>query len=98
VISPRSSASEIEQCRRILIARAEFERSAMREATDDLQNASDRLARIAVAGIRLVRRYWLPMGALVAGGIFKRARPLLRAVQTGITVWQTVRLLRNARH
>jgi hypothetical protein len=69
----------------------------MRETTKELQDAGDRFARIAAAGIRLVRRYWLPAGALLGGMLFKRVRPLLRAAQTGLAVWQTVRLLRDAR-
>ena len=93
-----SNAAELERCRRILIARAEFEREAMQEATQDLQIASDRIARIAIVTIRLVRRFWLPLGVLAVGSVFKRARPMLRAAQTGLTLWQTVRMLRNVRH
>jgi len=93
---PRS-AIELERCRRVLIARAELEREAMRDATEDLQVATDKIARIATIGISLARRYWLPAGALMIGMLFKRARPVLRAAQTGLAVWQTVRMLRNAR-
>lgn len=92
-----SNSAELARCRRILTARAQFERHAMREATEDLQEAGERLARIAIVGIRLARRYWLPVGALLIGGMFKRARPVLRAAQTGLALWQTVRLLRTAR-
>jgi hypothetical protein len=81
----------------VLIARAELERAAMRGATEDLQNATERIARIATFGIGLVRRYWLPVGILVAGGLFKRTRPVLRMAQIGFAIWQTARLLRNAR-
>lgn len=97
VISPRSSAAELEHYRRLLAARAELERDAMRAATEDLQRASDRIARIAIVGVRLVRRYWLPAGVLVAGAVFKRARPVFRMARTGLAIWQTVQLLRNAR-
>jgi hypothetical protein len=97
VVSLRDSASELERCRRALIARAELERHAMRHATQDLQIATDRIARIAVVGVRLLRRYWLPVGVLVAGGLFKRARPVLRLARTGLAIWQTVQLVRSAR-
>jgi len=97
VISPRSSAAELERYRRLLAARAELERDAMRAATEDLQLASDRIARIAIVGVRLVRHYWLPASVLVAGVLFKRARSMLRMARTGLVIWQTVRLLRNAR-
>jgi hypothetical protein len=97
VVSPRDSAGELERCRRILIARAELERHAMRDATQDLQIATDRIARIVVVGVRLLRRYWLPVGMLVAGGVFKRVRPVLRLAQTGLAIWQTVRLVRSPR-
>jgi hypothetical protein len=91
----RSSAAGLKASRELLIARASLERAAMRSATQDLQIASERIARIAVVGISLVRRYWLPAGLLVAGGMFKRARPFLRMARTGLAVWQTVRLLRR---
>lgn len=97
VVSPRDSAGELERCRRVLIARAELERRAMRDATQDLQIATDRIARIAVVGVRLLRRYWLPVGVLVVGGLSRRARPALRMAQTGLAIWQTMRLVRNAR-
>lgn len=97
VISPRSSAAELEQYRRLLIARAQRERDAMREATEDLQLATDRIARIAIIGVGLARRYWLPASVLVAGALFKRARPMFRMARTGLVIWQTVQLLRSAR-
>ena len=92
-----TGAADLERCRRVLIARAELERLAMRDATEELQIASDRIARIATMGISLARRYWLPVGLLLAGGLFKRARPVLRMARTGLALWQTARLLRNAR-
>jgi hypothetical protein len=81
----------------MLVARAADERQAMRDATAELQAATERCARIAVIGMRLVRRYWLPVGVLAASGLLKRARPILRAAQTGLVLWQTVRMLRNVR-
>jgi hypothetical protein len=97
VISLRSSAAELERHRRLLTARAELERDAIRVATEDLQRASDRIARIAIVGVRLVRRYWLPASVLVAGALFKHARPILRMARTGLVIWQSVQLLRNTR-
>jgi hypothetical protein len=91
----RNSAADLEASRELLIARAGLERAAMRAATQDLQVASERVARIALVGISLVRRYWLPAGLLLAGGMFKRVRPFLRMARTGLAVWQTVRLLRR---
>ena len=97
VISPRSSAAELERHRRMLVACAELERDDMLAATEDLQLASNRIARIAIVGVWLVRHYWLPASVLVAGALFKRARPMLRMARTGLVIWQTVQLLRNAR-
>ena len=97
VINARRSTVELERYRRLLAARAERERDAMQAATKDLQLASDRIARIAIVGVRLVRRYWLPTSVLVAGALFKRARPMLRMARTGLVIWQAVQLLRNAR-
>jgi hypothetical protein len=91
----RNSAANLKARREMLIARAALERSAIRDATQDLQIASERIARIALVGASLVRRYWLPAGLLVAGGLFKRVRPFLRVARTGLAVWQTVRLLRR---
>jgi hypothetical protein len=91
----RSSAADLRVSREMLVARAALERAAIRDATQDLQIASERIARIAVGGISLLRRYWLPAGLLLAGGVFKRARPFLRMARTGLAVWQTVRLLRR---
>jgi hypothetical protein len=97
MVSLGTSSAELARCRRVLTARAQLERHAMQDATEDLQAASDRFAHIAIVGIRLVRRYWLPVGVLLVGGMFKRARPVLRAARTGLALWQTVRLVRNAR-
>ena len=91
----RSSAADLRASRELLIARAALERAAIREATQDLQIASERIARIAVVGISLLRRYWLPAGLLLAGGMFRRARPFLKMARTGLAVWQAVRLLRR---
>ena len=96
MVSLRAGSGELERARQALIARAALERHAMGEATQDLQIATDRIARFAIIGIRLVRRYWLPAGLLLAGGLFKRTRPVLRLARTGLALWQTVRLLRNA--
>lgn len=93
----RSSAADLKACRELLIARAALERVAIRDATQDLQIASERIARIVVVGVALVRRFWLPLGVLLAGGLFKRARPFLRMARTGLAVWQAVRMLRAAR-
>jgi hypothetical protein len=91
------SATDLKASRETLVARAALERAAMRDATQDLQIASERIARIAVVGVTLVRRYWLPITVLLAGGLFKRTRPFLKMARTGLAVWQTVRLLRAAR-
>jgi hypothetical protein len=91
----RSSAADLKASRELLIARATLERAAIRDATHDLQIASERIARIAIVGVTLVRRYWLPVGLLLAGGLFKRTRPFLRMARTGLAVWQAVRLLRR---
>jgi hypothetical protein len=97
MISVRANAAELKRCREALVARAALERVAMRDATQDLQVAGERIARTVVTGIALVRRYWLPAGILLAVGLFKRTRPVLRAARTGLVVWQTVKLLRAAR-
>jgi hypothetical protein len=94
-VAARSSAADLRASREILIARAALERAAISDATQDLQIASERIVRIAVVGISLLRRYWLPAGLLLAGGMFKRARPFLKAARTALAVWQTVRLLRR---
>ena len=93
----RVTAAELRRNRDLLIARAGLEREAMRDATQDFQIASERIARIAVTGITLVRRYWLPASLLLAGGLFKRARPVLRMARTALTVWQAAKLLRAPR-
>ena len=90
-----NSATDLKASREVLIARATLERAAIRDATHDLQIASERIARIAVVGVTLVRRYWLPVGVLLAGGLFKRTRPFLKMARTGLAVWQAVRLLRR---
>jgi hypothetical protein len=97
VASTRASAAELKRCREVLIARAELERQVLRDATQDLQVASDRVARMAIVGATLARRYWVPATVLLAGGLFGRARPVLRMARTGLAVWQTVKLLRAAR-
>jgi hypothetical protein len=97
MVSFRAGAGELERCRRALTARAERERLAMREATEDLQDASDRLVHLAVTGVRLVRQFWLPASALAAGALFKRVRPVLRAARTALALWQMMRLLRDGR-
>ena len=94
--NPGSSTAGLERRRRLLSERAELERNAMRAATEDLQRASDRIARIAIIGVRL-SRYWLPALVLVAGALLKRTGPMLRMARTGLVIWQTVVLLRNAR-
>ena len=91
----RNSVADLAASREQLIARAALERAAIRDATHDLQIASERIARIAIVGVTLVRRYWLPVGLLLAGGLFKRTRPFLKMARTGLAVWQTVRLLRR---
>jgi hypothetical protein len=91
----RNSATDLRASREMLIARAALERAAISDATHDLQIASERIARIARVGVAFVRRYWLPAGLLLAGGMFKRARPFLRMARTGLAVWQTVRMLRR---
>ena len=90
-----NSAADLKASREILIARATLERAAIRDATHDLQIASERIVRIAVVGLTLVRRYWLPVGVLLAGGLFRRTRPFLKMARTGLAVWQAVRLLRR---
>lgn len=94
-VAARNGTADLKARREILIARAALERAAMRDATQDLQIASERIARIALAGVTLMRRYWLPAGLLLAGSLFKRARPTLKMARTGLAVWQTVRLLRR---
>lgn len=93
----RRNGAQLEQLRLSLVARAALERVALQGATEDLQSASDRIARIAILVVTLVRSYWLPAGALAVALLFKRARPALRLAQTGIAIWQMARLLQNAR-
>ena len=97
MVSLRASSVELKRSRETLIMRAALERAAMRDATQDLQISTERIARIAVTGISLARRYWLPASLLLVGSFFKRARPALRMARTALTVWQAVRLLRASR-
>lgn len=97
MISLRASPAELKRCREALIVRAALERAALREATQDMQIAGDRIARFAMIGASLLRRYWPLLGVLAVSGLFKRARPLLRLARTGLAIWQTVRLLRATR-
>ncbi|WP_162917500.1 hypothetical protein [Dongia deserti] len=97
VASARAGAVELRRRREMLIARAALERAEMRDATQDLLIASDRIARFVMVGATLIRRYWLPLSVLLAGGLFKRTRPVLRFARTGLAIWQTARLLRAAR-
>ena len=92
-----SRQAELRRCRELLVARAELERQALRGTTQDLQIASDRVARLAMVGVSLARRYWLPAAMLLGGSLFKRARPVLRMARTGLAVWQTVKVLRASR-
>lgn len=97
VASKRAQAADLRQRREALVMRAALERAALRDATQDLQIAGDRVARIAITGVTLIRRYWLPLGLIAAATFSRRVRPLLRIARTGLVVWQTVRLLRDAR-
>jgi hypothetical protein len=97
VAEARSNASGLKRRRQSLIARAELERAALRDTTQDIQIASDRIARVAFGGLALVRRYWLPLSVALAVSLFAGARPALRMARTGFAIWQTVRLLRPAR-
>jgi hypothetical protein len=92
-----SRQAELRRYREFLAIRAELERQALRETTQDLQIASDRMARIAIVGVSLARRYWLPATVLLAGSLFKRVRPVLRMARTGLAVWQTIKVLRASR-
>ena len=97
MISLRAGQAELRKCRKALIVRAALERADLRDATQDLQIASDRIARFAIIGAALLRRYWPLMGVLALGGLSKRARPVLRLARTGLAIWQTVRVLRATR-
>jgi hypothetical protein len=92
-----SQLTELRRCREFLVARAELERQALRDTTQDMQIASDRMVHIAIVGASVARRYWLPATVLLAGSLFKRARPVLRMARTGFAVWQTVKALRASR-
>jgi hypothetical protein len=94
--SARGGMAELDRRRSMLLARAELERRAMRDVTEDLQDTGDGVVRLAATGVRLLRQFWLPAGALVAGALFRRARPVLRAARAGLAAWQMVQMLRNA--
>ena len=90
-------AVELERLRQLLIVRAALERSALKEATEDMQMATDVVLRVGGFVVGLVRRFWLPLGALAAAGLFKRLGPALRLARTGLAIWQTARLVLAAR-
>ena len=92
-----AGVDDLKRKRELLIARATLERAAMSDATEDFQLASERIARIAVTGVTLARRYWLPASLLLAVGMFKRVRPVLRMARTALMVWQAARMLRDPR-
>lgn len=94
--SARGGMAELERCRSMLMVRAELERRAMRDTTEDLQDASDGVVRLAAAGVHLARQFWLPVGVMIVGALSRRARPVLRAARAGLAVWQVVQMLRNA--
>ena len=90
-------AVELDRLSQLLIVRAALERSALQGATEDMQMAADGIVRIGGFVVTLVRRFWLPLGALAAAGLFKRLGPALRLARTGLAIWQTARLVRAAR-
>ena len=90
-------AMQLERRRQLLIVRAALERSALQGATEDMQMAADGIVRVGGIVVTLVRRFWLPLGALAAAGLFKRLGPALRLVRTGLAIWQTARLVRAGR-
>ena len=90
-------AVELERLRQLLIVRAALERRALQGATEDMQMATDGIIRVGGIVVSLVRRFWLPLGALAATGLFKRLGPALRLARTGLAIWQTARLVRAAR-
>ena len=87
---------ELRRLHRLLVQRAALERWALRETTEELQSAADGFVRVGTLAVHLARKYWLPVGALAALALFKR-QPALRLVRTGLTIWQTARLLRAPR-
>ena len=91
------SAAELRRMRHMLRERAAIERMSLAGATEDLQDATDRIARIATAVIAVGRRYWLPIAAVAASGLFRRLGPIMRLARTGLTVWQVARMIRAAR-
>ena len=90
-------AVELERLCQLLIVRAALERRALQGATEDMQMATDGIVRVGGIVVSLVRRFWLPLGALAAAGLFKRLGPALRLARTGLAIWQTARLVRAAR-
>ena len=91
------SAGELARLRDMLRERAAIERMSLAGATEDLQDATDRIARVAIAVVTVGRRFWLPIAAVAAVGLFRRAGPVLRLARTGLTVWQFAKLIRAAR-
>lgn len=90
-------AIELGRLRRLLIQRAALERWALRDTTEDLQDTGDRIVHVGAVAVGVVRKYWLPIGALVGLALFKRAGSALRLARIGLTIWQASRLLRAAR-
>ena len=81
----------------MLQERAAIERMSLAGATEDLQDATDRIARLAVAIVTVGRQFWLPIAAIAVAGLFRRTRPALRLARAGLTAWQFARLIRSAR-
>jgi hypothetical protein len=76
---------------------AAVERMSLAGATEDLQDATDRIARVAVAVVAVGRRFWLPIAAVAAAGLFRRVVPALRLARTGLMIWQIAKMVRTAR-
>ena len=91
------SAAELARTRRMLQERAALERMSLAGATEDLQDATDRIARVAVAVITVGRRFWLPITVVAAAGLFRRVGPALRLARTGLTIWQVAKMIRSVR-
>ena len=91
------SARDLARLRRMLQERAAIERMSLAGATEDLQDATDRIARVAIAVITVGRRFWLPIAAVAVAGLFRRAGPALRLARAGLTVWQVAKLVRSVR-
>jgi hypothetical protein len=81
----------------MLQERAAVERMSLAGATEDLQDATDRIARVAVAVVTVGRRFWLPVAAVAAAGLYRRVGPVLRLARTGLTIWQIAKMVRTAR-